>query len=397
VNPERKTVNRCDKSIGDARKALNSAHRIVVKIGTRVLVQQSGRPEMRRIRSLVKELARLNHSDREVVVVTSGAIGAGMEVLGMKHRPTSLPDLQMAAAVGQSRLMTRYDKLFSDKRCTIGQVLLTHDDLKHRSRHLNARNTMLNMLQAGVIPIVNENDVVAVDEIKFGDNDLLASLVVHLIEADLLILLTMTDGLRKPGASGRSRRVPFINAITQDILRLASGKGGHISTGGMASKLETARAVVKAGVCVIIADGRKPRILERIIAGDDTGTLIMPDVRQPMPGRKRWIAFFHKPTGALVIDDGARRAIEREGKSLLSIGIKKVEGNFDVGSAVDIKAFDHSVIARGLVGYSSRDIRLIKGHRTDEIAGILGTDSYDEVIHRDNMVLLESKVLSKVE
>lgn len=377
-------------SVSEFRKALSHKRRVVVKIGSRVLIQRSGRIDMRRISALVKELALLKHSGQEVIIVTSGAIGTGMEILGMKQRPSKLPDLQMAAAVGQNRLMTRYETLFSAERCIIGQVLLTHDDLKHRSRHLNARNTIMNMLKTGIIPVVNENDAVAVDEIKFGDNDLLASLVVHLIDADLLILLTTVDGLRETMPSGRSRRVPFIKAITKDVIRLAADKGSLFSTGGMASKLESARAVSRAGVCVVIADGRKPRIITRIMAGDDTGTLITPMAQKSFTRRKRWIAFFHKTNGVLVIDDGARRAIEKHGKSLLPIGVKKVEGTFYVGAAVDIQTLDQSIIARGLVGYSSHDIRLIQGHRTDEITEILGTDNYDEVIHRDNMVLLES-------
>ncbi len=376
-----------------ARQKLAQARRIVVKIGSRILVQRSGRPEMRRIRSLVRELARLQQEGREVVFVTSGAIGAGMEALGMKQRPTILPDLQMAAAVGQSRLMTRYDKLFSRERCKIGQVLLTHDDLNHRSRHLNARNTMLTMLRAGVIPVVNENDVVAVDEIKFGDNDLLASLVVHLIDADLLIILTTTDGLREPATSGHSRRVAFLATITPEVRALASGKGSALSTGGMASKLDSAHAVAKTGAAVVIADGRQSGIIGKILAGADTGTLIQPAADQDaalLTGRKRWIAFFHKPQGTLFIDDGARRAIERDGKSLLPIGIKKVAGEFGSGAAVDIRIADQTLVARGLVSYSSHDIRLIQGHRTDAIAGILGTADYEEVIHRDNMAIMNA-------
>lgn len=376
-----------------ARQELAQARRIVVKIGSRILVQRSGRPEMRRIRSLVRELAKLRQSGHEVVFVTSGAIGAGMEVLGMKRRPTNLPELQMAAAVGQSRLMTRYDKLFVKEHCKIGQVLLTHDDLKHRSRHLNARNTMLTMLSAGVIPVVNENDAVAVDEIKFGDNDLLASLVAHLIEADLLIILTTTDGLREPATSGRSRRVACLESVTPKVLELASGKGSALSTGGMASKLCAASAVAETGAAVIIADGRQSGIIGKIMAGADTGTLICPAAEQcaaSLTGRKRWIAFFHKPQGTLIIDDGARQAIERDGKSLLPIGIKKVVGEFSTDAAVDIKTADQTLIARGLVSYSSNDIRLIQGHRTDAIAGILGTADYDEVIHRDNMAIIKT-------
>lgn len=373
------------------RTALQTARRIVIKIGSRILVQASGRPETQRIRALIHDIAALKHEGREVVVVTSGAIGTGMDALGIRRRPTHLPDLQMAAAIGQSRLMTLYDRMFAADRCLVGQVLLTHDDLKHRVRHLNARNTMLTMLQRGVIPIVNENDVVAMEEIKFGDNDLLAALVVHLLNADLLVLLTTTDGLRKPDASGHSQRVASVQAITRDVLELASGKEDHLSTGGMFSKLESAGAATKAGASVIIADGRKAGILRQILAGADTGTLIPPATRNPqdtLSARERWIAFFHKPKGVLLIDDGARRALEENGKSLLPIGIKQVEGDFEAGAAVEIKTPGQGLIARGLTAYSSHDLRLIQGHRTEEIAGILGTDGFDEVIHRDNLALL---------
>ncbi len=376
------------------RANLPAARRIVIKIGSRILVQQSGRPETQRIQALARDIAALKHAGREIVMVTSGAIGTGMDALGLHRRPTHLPTLQMAAAIGQSRLMTLYDKLFSAERCLVGQVLLTHDDLKHRVRHLNARNTMLTMLRHGTIPIVNENDVVAVDEIKLGDNDVLASLVVHLLDADLLILLTTTDGLRETDADGRSRRVPIVPAITGDVLALALGKGSELSSGGMASKLESAGAAVKAGAAVVIADGRKPGILQCILAGEDTGTMIPPAGRTPqntMSARERWIAFFHKSSGTLVIDDGARRALEQNGKSLLPIGIKKTEGEFAAGAAVDIKALDQTLVARGLIAFSSRDIRRIQGHRTDDIAGILGTGKFDEVIHRDNMVLMKVK------
>jgi glutamate 5-kinase len=376
------------------RAALRTSHRIVIKIGSRILVQQSGQPETERIQALVRAIAALKLGGREIVVVTSGAIGTGMDALGLLRRPAHLPDLQMAAAIGQSRLMTIYARLFTAEHCLIGQVLLTHDDLKHRTRHLNARNTMLRMLQRGVIPIVNENDVVAVDEIKLGDNDVLASLVVHLLDADLLILLTTTDGLRETDSSGRSRRVPIIPTITKEVLKLASGKGGELSSGGMLSKLESADAATKAGAAVVIADGRKPGILQCILAGEDTGTLIPAAGQTPqdtLSARERWIAYFHKPAGTLIIDDGARRALEQNGKSLLPIGIKKIEGDFDAGVVVDIKTIDQTLIARGLVAYSSRDIRLIQGQRTNAIAGILGTGKCDEIIHRDSMVLMHRR------
>lgn len=376
----------------DARTTIGQARRIVIKIGSRVLVQTSGKPERQRIKALVREMAGLSAQGREVVLVTSGAIGTGMRALGMRRRPAGLPELQMAAAVGQCRLMNQYDQLFAAEKKNVGQVLLTHDDLKHRLRHLNARNTILTMLRAGVIPVINENDVVAVDEIKFGDNDLLASLVVHLIKADLLIMLTTTNGLVRPLADGRSERVSCLREVSREVLTFAHGKGGDISTGGMASKLESARLVAEtAGALVVIADGREPGIIQRVMAGEDTGTLIVPEKKDKLHAicdRKSWIAFFHKPKGVLTIDDGASRAIEQGGKSLLPIGVKKVAGEFASGAMVNVKSLDNRLIARGLVAYSSREIQAIKGCRTDEIAKLLGNKKTDELIHRDNLVLM---------
>ena len=252
-------------SASEHRKNLANARRIVVKIGSRVLVRKTGGPDIARITSLVKDIAHLRREGREMVVVSSGAIGAGMQALGMKSRPTTLPDLQMAAAVGQSRLMATYDKLFAAEKCKIGQVLLTHDDLNNRQRHLNARNTMMALLRNGVVPIVNENDVVAVDEIKFGDNDRLAALVALLIEADLLILLTTVDGFQAPGKGGRMRRVPVLNGVTAEELSHAKGKGSELSTGGMASKLQAANLVARVSAPVVIASGLQAGILQRIL------------------------------------------------------------------------------------------------------------------------------------
>lgn len=373
------------------RKALGQAKRIVVKVGSRLLVQGGGRPDVRRMRDLVKDVARLRKEGREVVVVSSGAIGTGMQALGMKTRPATLPELQMAAAVGQSRLMANYDKLFAAERCRIGQVLLTHDDLKDRQRHLNARNTMMELLRHGIVPVVNENDVVAVEEIKFGDNDLLAALVALLIEADLLVLLTTVDGFRAPTGKRGSRRVPVLKGVTPEELKHAVGKGSEVSTGGMSSKLQAANMVAKVSAPVVIADGRKARIVSRILRGEDTGTLIASEAASAgalLGGRKRWIAFFHKPQGALVVDEGAREAIEKKGRSLLPIGIREVEGHFPAGTVVNVRTVQGVLFACGVVDYSSNDIRKIKGHRTDEIANLLGSKDYDEVIHRDNMVVL---------
>jgi glutamate 5-kinase len=261
------------------REHLPDARRVVVKIGSRVLVQKTGRPDVRRMRSLIRELATLQRNGREIVVVTSGAIGAGMEALRMRERPTFLPDLQMAAAVGQTRLMARYDALFSAAGCRVGQILLTHADFHHKIRLTNARRTVENLLRNGVIPIINENDVVADEEIRadlaLGDNDYLASLVVKLVRADLLIMLTTIDGVREKDAAGRSRRLRYLETITRKTFALVSSGASTLSKGGMDSKLKAAQAACSAGCSVVIANGRSSGVLTRVIKGDDVGTLVL--------------------------------------------------------------------------------------------------------------------------
>ena len=261
------------------REVLADVRRVVVKIGSRVLVQKSGRPVVRRMRVLTRELARLHRDGRELAIVTSGAVGAGMEALGMSNRPSGLPDLQMAAAVGQLRLMTRYDALFSDRGCKVGQVLLTHHDFQHKIRLTNARRTMENLMRHDVIPIINENDVVADEEIRadlaLGDNDFLASLVVKLIRADLLVMLTTVDGVRGRDASGRSRRMPYIEAISKKTYQHVTAHDEGISKGGMATKLKAAHDVSRTGCSVVIANGRQADVVTRIMNCEDVGTLIL--------------------------------------------------------------------------------------------------------------------------
>jgi len=261
------------------REPIADVRRIVVKIGSRVLVQRSGRPDVRRMRQLVGEIASMHRGGREVVVVTSGAIGAGMEALGMSDRPEGLPDQQMAAAVGQTRLMSRYDELFSKAGCMVGQILLTRANFHQKIRMTNAKRTIENLIRNRVIPIINENDTVADEEIRadmaFCDNDLLAALVVKLIRADLLVMLTPTDGLRQPGAAGRTRRVKYLEDITKQTFSLVQKTNSNLSRGGMQSKLKAAQAATRTGCSVVIADGRKDRILAKIMNGEDVGTLIV--------------------------------------------------------------------------------------------------------------------------
>lgn len=373
------------------RNHLTEAKRVVVKVGTRLLVSSSGKPSEARMRALVHEIARLRRNGREVILVTSGAIGSGMEVLGLKTRPKTVPDLQMAAAVGQTRLMSQYEKCFARERVHVGQVLLTHDDLNNRTRHLNARNTMLNLLRHGILPIVNENDAVATEEITIGDNDVLAALVALLCGADVLVLLTSVNGVLKPVEKGGTRRIPWIESVTDEILSFAQGKGSDLSVGGMNSKLQAAQMVARAGGLVVIADGRKSNTLSRVFSAADSGTLVgraKPDKSGLQRHRKQWLAFFHRAQGSVVIDDGACQAIERRGRSLLPIGVIEVRGVFDTGSLINVLSRDGRVIARGLVEYSSAQMQLIKGRPTAEIASVLGEKRNDEAIHRDNMVVL---------
>ncbi|AKJ65259.1 glutamate 5-kinase [Kiritimatiella glycovorans] len=364
------------------------ARRVVVKAGTRTLVQRSGRPDSRRIDTLVSQLAALRREGREVVGVSSGAIGAGIEALGLKTRPESLPELQMAAAVGQTRLMSLYEKSFARRRCRVGQILLTHDGLKDRERHLNARSTLLQLLHHGIVPVVNENDVVSNEEIKFGDNDLLAALVAILIDADVLILLTTTNGLREPRADGKTRRVRAVEAVDENILSLAGGTGDGLSTGGMASKLRAAEQAAHNGIPVIIADGRRRDTVTRIFAGEDVGTLLLPR-KATLSKRKRWIAFFNRAQGRIVVDEGAAKAIRTGGRSLLPIGILRVEGRFPVGAMVNVVDREGALIARGLVEYGSENLERVKGMKTAQIAEALGSSYYNEAIHRDHMVVLD--------
>ena len=356
------------------REALKGAKRIVVKAGSKVLVQSSGRPDKRRLKLLVDEMAQLQNDGGEMLFVSSGAVGAGLDALGMKTRPKAMPDLQMAASVGQIRLMSIYDELFRANKCGVGQVLLTHDALKHRERHLNARNTLLNLIAHRIVPVINENDTISTEEIKFGDNDVLAALVAILVDADALILLSSTDGLR----DGDNKRVSYIEEVDDEVLGLVADKQDKLSTGGMASKLQSAQLAARNGIPVVIANGRKTGVLTRIFAGSDEGTLLLPKAGN-ISKRKSWIAFFNRAEGHLVIDDGAAKALEK-GKSLLPVGVVAVEGKFKVGAMVRIQNRKGKQLARGLVELSSDEIAEIKGQHTTGKSG--------EVIHRDNMVML---------
>ncbi len=364
------------------------AKRLVVKLGTHTLTRTSGRLDRKNIGRLVEELTEIRREGREVILVTSGAIAAGLEALGIKRRPFDLPTLQAAASVGQVRLMELYGGLFAEQGTSVGQVLLTQYDITHRQHYLNARNTMERLLELKVIPVVNENDTVAVEEIRFGDNDRLAALVTGLVQADLLMMLTDTDGLftADPQTSPDARLISKVEEITPEIESLAEGTRSSYATGGMATKLEAARIATWSGAGVLILNGRKKRAMSRALSGVEEGTYFPPR-RKKLAGRKKWIAFGPRPAGSVVIDEGATSAILHYGKSLLAAGVLEVNGDFNSGDMVEVVGIDGNVLARGLVSYSSDELRAIKGMKSRDAARVLG-GSCKEAIHRDCLVVL---------
>jgi len=362
---------------------------IVVKIGTRVLARDDGTLDQERIAQFAEEFHVAIASGRKVVVVSSGAVGAGMGRLGLKSRPADLARLQAVAAVGQSLLVEAYERSLEAFGRHAAQILLTADDLENRTRYLNARNTIRTLLEFGAVPIINENDTVSVDELQitFGDNDRLAAIVTNLIQAPLLVLLSDVDGLYDGDPTDpNSRVIPVVERFDGSVFDLVRDRATGLSRGGMASKLRAARQVTAGGGNVIIAAGRAPGVLAKILAGEPVGTLVLPQGRL-VAARKRWIGFTVQPRGHLVLDAGARRAVEQQGRSLLPIGVVKVTGSFQKGDVVALDDLDGSEFARGLTNYSADDVRRIRGLKTGEIAEALGHCPYDEVIHRDNMVV----------
>jgi glutamate 5-kinase len=361
----------------------------VIKVGTRVLTRPDGLLNQERIASLCDELHQVMESGRKVVLVSSGAVGAGMGQLGLTKRPRDLAHLQAVAAVGQTNLVEAYDREFRRHGRHGAQILLIADDLDHRTRYLNIRNTILTLLEYNAVPIINENDTVSVDELKttFGDNDRLAAMVTNLIRAPLLVLLSDVAGLyngdpREPS----SELVSTVTRLDDSVLALVRDRLTGLSKGGMASKLEAARIATSAGENVIVASGREPGTLAAIMAGEPVGTLFTAH-GVAIPSWKRWIGYTAQPRGHLVIDDGARRAVAAQGRSLLAIGILDCGGKFKKGDVVALRDQQGGEIARGLSNYSVEDVLRIKGQKTEQIATILGSRAYDEVVHRDNMAV----------
>ena len=362
--------------------------RLVIKIGSNILASAEQGLNTRRLRTITKDIAGLMDNGHEIVIVSSGAVAAGLKKLGLKGKPHDIKLKQAAAAIGQSSLMWAYEHNFSEFGKKVAQVLLTREDIATRIRYINAKNTLSTLINYDVIPLINENDPVAVDEIKFGDNDMLAALTAGLVEADMLIIMSDVDGLytKNPLMKG-AEIIRSVKKITPDIEKLASGKGSAIGTGGMYSKLLAAKQANDHGIPVVIINGRKAGLLAKLMDGKKIGTYFEPN-KQRMSSKKGWIAYGVRAKGAIYLDDGAVNALIKMGKSLLPSGIAKVEGNFEVGDYIRCLDKEGKKIAKGLTNYSSTDLEMIKGKKTSEIEKALGYKYSDEVIHRDNLVIV---------
>lgn len=363
--------------------------RIVVKIGSNILTDIKGGLNQKRIDAIAKDISDVCGSGNEVVVVSSGAVAAGMKKLGLKEKPKEIRLKQAAAAIGQSSLIWAYEKSFGSFKKKVAQVLLTREDFSERARYLNSKNTIITLLSYGVIPIINENDTVATDEIKFGDNDRLAALVSGLIDAERLVILSDVDGLYSSDPRGNqdAEIIPYVDKVTSELEAKAGGAGSAVGTGGMYSKILAAKKAAAYGIKVNIISGRKKGLMAALLKGAHHGTEFRPHAKK-ISSRKGWIAYAIRPKGSLIIDDGAVNAILKTGKSLLPSGIVRVEGEFDTGDAVYFVDLNGNRIAKGIVNYSSQDMERIKGRKTSEIETILGYKYSDEVVHRDNLVVL---------
>jgi glutamate 5-kinase len=371
------------------QQILDQAHTVVVKVGTNVLTRADGTLEPTRLQLLADQIERLRRGGRKVVLVSSGAIGAGVGRLGLPRRPTDLRQLQACAAVGQSLLMRAYEDCLARHGIPTAQLLLTAGDFDNRARYLNARNTIVTLFEWGCLPILNENDTVSVAEIKFGDNDHLAALVVNLLRAPLLILLSVVDGLYSadPGTDPDAHLLEIVPHIDAAVLERAGDGRSALGSGGMRSKLRAARLATVAGGAVLMANGSRPGVLDAVLAGESVGTLFLPATRS-LPSWKRWVGYAARPRGRLVVDAGARAAVSVQGRSLLPIGVVEVIGSFGKGDVVGLYDLEGVEFARGLTNYPSAGAERVRGLRTDQIREALGSVPYEEVVHRDNLVVL---------
>jgi glutamate 5-kinase len=365
------------------------ARTVVVKIGTNVLTNAAGTLDAERLRALADQVHRIRQTGRKVALVSSGAIGAGVGQLGLGRRPTGLRHLQACAAVGQSFLMRAYQECMARHHTQTAQILLTAGDFDNRTRYLNARNTILTLFEWDCLPIINENDTVSVAEIRFGDNDRLAAMVTNLLQAPLLILLTVVEGLyaADPGMEASRQPLTTVPYIDASIMDMAGGSRSSLGSGGMRSKLRAARLATAAGESVIIANGKRPAILDALFAAEPVGTLFLPH-GSTVPAWKRWLGYTAQPKGRLVVDAGARNAVQNKGRSLLPIGVVRVAGSFGKGDVVALSDTEGIEFARGLTNYAAADVQRICGLRTEQITELLGTVPYEEVVHRDNLVVI---------
>ena len=372
------------------REMLKNAKRVVVKVGTSTITYSNGKRNFSQIDRLARELSDLQNQGKEMILVTSGAVAVGVDRLGLPKKPDTIPGKQAAAAVGQGVLMHTYEKFFADYGQVVAQVLLTKTESIDRHRYTNSRNTFMELLKQRVIPIVNENDVVALDELKIGDNDNMSALVAGIVDADLVIILSDIDGLytANPQTNPDAKLVPLVSEITPEIEASAGGVGSSRGTGGMATKLQAAKAATSSGIYLVIASGTEKNAIPRILDGENIGTLFVSRENR-LQFRKRWLAFGARIQGSIIVDDGCAGAIHKAGGcSILPAGITAVEGCFEPGSTISVKDTDGRELARGLSHYSYDELDKIKGCKSNEIEDIIGHKNYDEVIHRDDLVIL---------
>ena len=373
-----------------SREALKKAKRIVIKVGTSTITYANGKRNFSQIDCLAREISDLQNQGKEMILVTSGAVAVGVDRMGLPGKPKTIPGKQAAAAVGQGVLMHTYEKFFADYGQIVAQVLITKTEAIDRHRYTNTRNTFMELMRQRVIPIVNENDVVALDELKIGDNDNMSALVAGIVDADLVIILSDVDGLytANPQTHPDAVIVPEVAEITPEIEASAGGVGSARGTGGMATKIQAAKAATSSGIHLVIASGTEKNAITRVLQGEELGTLFVSRENR-LQFRKRWLAFGAKIAGSIVVDDGCAKAIRKAGGcSILPAGVFAVQGEFLPGSTVSVIDKDAHELARGLVHYSSAELEQIKGCNSGEIANILGHKNFDEVIHRDDLVIL---------
>ena len=372
------------------RATLKDVKRIVIKVGSSTITYGNGKRNFSRIDHLAREIADLANQGKEIILVSSGAVAVGVDRLGLVAKPKTIPGKQAAAAVGQGVLMHTYEKIFAEYGQIVAQVLLTRMDSVDRHRYTNSRNTFLALLEHKVIPIVNENDVVAIDELKIGDNDNLSALVAGIIDADLLIILSDIDGLytANPQNDPNAKLVPEVTDITPEIEASAGDAGSKVGTGGMFTKIQAAKMATSSGINMVIASGEEKDAISRILEGEEIGTLFVSRENR-LQFRKRWLAFGARIAGKIVVDDGCAKAVRKAGGcSILPAGITDVEGEFEAGNTISVVNKTGHELARGLANYSSEELDMIKGAKTSEIENILGHKHFDEVIHRDDLVIL---------